>query len=113
MSLNGLSENVFLLEKFTKTPDIPHDNPIPARLLQCHPLRTLKLEHEQSIVSALSFLSSYTDDCYKVSAICVEEMPDGRGLFISIAANSGELRKMKAGLERLAKILMDEAKDGS
>ncbi|KAJ9639465.1 hypothetical protein H2199_006499 [Coniosporium tulheliwenetii] len=111
MSLNGLSENIFLLEKITKVPEIAHENPLPAQFHRSQGPRALRLEHEQSIVSALSFLSSYTDDGNKVSALCIEETPDRRGLVVSIAANSGELEKLKAGLEGFASILMNEATD--
>lgn len=113
MSLNGLAQNIFLLEKITPLPESPHDNPIPARLQQSESTgRTLRLDHEQSIVSALSFLSSYTDDPNGVSALCVEEKPGGKGLIINIAANSGDMEELKAGLEEIARILMKEAEDG-
>lgn len=112
MSLTGLAENILLLEKITKVPENPHDNLIPAHLHQCQPTRILRLEQEQSIVSALSFLSSYTDDSNNVSALCIEETSGKSGVIINIACNSGGLEELKTGLEAMASILMNEATDG-
>jgi hypothetical protein len=112
MSFNGLAENIFLLEKITKVPEDPHDNVTPAQLDQCPPTRVLDFKHEKGIVGALSFLSSYTTDNNNVSALCVEETSGQGGLLINIASNIGEVEELKAGLEAMAIILMNEATDG-
>lgn len=112
MSLNGLAENIFLLEKINNSPGKSQDNPIPAHLHQYQPGRVLTLEQEQSIASTLSFLSSYTDDPNRVSALCIEEILGNGGLLLTIASNSGSLEQLKAGLITMATILMNEATDG-
>lgn len=112
MSLNGLAENIFLLEMIDNSPGKSQDNPIPAQLHQHQPGRILTLEQEQSIASTLSFLSSYTDDPNRVSALCIEEILGSSGLLITIASNSGSIEQMKAGLIAMATVLMNEATDG-
>lgn len=113
MSLIGLAENIFLLEKINNSPENPQDNPIPAHLHQYQPSRVLTLEQEQSIASTLSFLSSYTDDPNRVSALCIEEILDSSGLLITIASNSDPTEQLEAGVKAMASVLMNEARDGS
>lgn len=112
MSLNGLAENIFFLERIDKSPGKSQDNPIPTHLHQHQPGRVLTLEQEQSIASALSFLSSYTDDPNRVSALCIEEIHGSSGLLITIASNSGSIDQLKAGLIAITTVLMNEATDG-
>lgn len=113
MSLNGLAENIFLLEKINNSPEKSQDNPIPAHLDQYHQSsRVLTLEQEQSIASILSFLSSYTDDPNHVSAFCIEEILGSSGLLITIASNSGPTQQLEAGVKAMASVLMNEARDG-
>lgn len=112
MSLNGLAENIFLLERIDNSPGKSQNNPIPAHLHQHQPGRILTLEQEQSIASSLSFLSSYTDDPNRVSALCMEETPGNSGLLIIIASNSGSVEPLKAGMMAMANVLMNEATDG-
>lgn len=112
LSLNGLAENVFLLERINSLPGKSQDNPVPAQLHQYQPGRVLTLEQEQSIASILSFLSSYTDDPNRVSALCIEEILGSNGLFITVASNSGSIEQLKAGLIAMASVLMNEAIDG-
>lgn len=112
MSLNGLAENIFLLERINISPGKSQNNPIPAHLHQHQSGRTLTLEQEQSITSSLSFLSSYTDDPNRVSALCIEEILGNSGLLITIASNSGSMEQLKAGLVSMATVLMNEATEG-
>lgn len=112
MSLNGLAENICLLERIDNCPGKSQNNPIPAHLHQYQPGRILTLEQEQSIASSLSFLSSYTDDPNRVSALCIEEILGNSGLLITIASNSGSIEQLKAGLMAMATVLMNEATDG-
>lgn len=113
MCLHGLAENIFLLERITKMPENGHNNPIAAQFHRCQLTeRSLTLEQEQSVVSALSFLSSYTDDANKVSALCIEEDPGSSSLIVSTATNSGQMEKLKDGLEGITVLLMNEARDG-
>lgn len=110
--LIGLAENIFLLEKVNSSPEESHDNPTPAHLHQYQPSRVLTLEQEQSIASALSFLTSYTNDPYRVSALCIEEVLGHGGLLITIASNSGPTEQLEAGVKAMASVLMNEARDG-
>lgn len=109
MSLNGFAENILLLEKINNSPEKSQDNPIPAQLHQHQPGRILTMEQEQSIASMLSFLSSYTDDPNRVSALCIEEIPGNSGFQINIAINIGPTKQLEDGLNAMAAVLMNEA----
>ena len=114
MSLDGLKANFFLLHDITNgTPETPHSNP-PSASFQSDPSssRTLKLAHELDIVKALSFLSSYTNDPNKVSALCLTEQRDENGLVINIAINKGSTDELKQGLESLCQILINGSLKG-
>lgn len=112
MSLESLAEDTYLLNKVCPTPEDGHDNFESGLMGSNESQRTLSFKHELCIADKLSFLSAYTDDNSKVSALCVEELPGGAGLLINVVTNSGELEKLKTVLKNITAILMKEAKIG-
>lgn len=112
MALDGLVEDILLLHEINKTPEVPHDNILQRSFGKDDGRRVLKIEHEKSIASALSFLSSYTDDPARVSALCVQESGDKNGLVVCIAENTGDCTRLKKGIEGIGSILMKEARTG-
>lgn len=112
MSLTGLAENICLLYKLNQKPEQPHDNPEADISSTTSSHRSLKFKHELEIANALSFLSAYTDDSSKVSALCIEELPNENGLLINVAANTGDVQRLRQALANISTILMDEAASG-
>ena len=74
--------------------------------------RVLTLKHERDIVNNLSFLSAITSDPDKVMALCIEESYGGEEISIRIAANTGDLERLKMGIQRMARVLEAEAAYG-
>lgn len=112
MSHDPLAENINLLYQITKTPEKPHDNPVPRKYSADVSPRSLSFKQELGFIGALSFISSYTDDNSKVAAMCVEEVRSQHKLIINVAANAGDLDNLVSGLDGITKILMDESRSG-
>lgn len=69
-------------------------------------------EREIEIVRNLAFLSAISNNTQEVMAVCVEELPDGKGATIRLASNMGDLVVVTRGFEILAKILEEAARRG-
>ena len=101
-----LAEDIALLSLLSTVPEEPGEN-VPNNEVRSNnqQQRSLTFERERDLVDNLAFLSADTDDSEKVTALCVEENPDTVGLTIVLAVNKGSLAHVKAGFEKMAKIL--------
>ncbi|KAI9764608.1 MAG: hypothetical protein M1840_008342 [Geoglossum simile] len=106
-------KTVALLQKLNATPALPAENSIgefSARLSD-QGKRSMTIEKERDLAGYLSFLIASTNNPLKVTALCVEENSDATCMTIRLAVNSGDLTQVKEGLESIAKILMQVAKE--
>ena len=102
-----LTESIALLSKLTDTPERPTENSIADYLQRNNDThnRALSLPREKEIAETLAFLAATSDDPRKVTALCIEERLEGRGLVIRLAVNNGGLVRVKQGFENIASIL--------
>ncbi|KAF4468439.1 hypothetical protein FALBO_4681 [Fusarium albosuccineum] len=98
------AENIALLYHLGQVVCEPQRNPV--KQAKTDASRTLPLQDERDLVSALAFFSSIRVDPNKVSAVCVHEEPPG--LVVMVAANakgdgssSDYLEKMRQGFEKI------------
>ncbi|KAJ3519937.1 hypothetical protein NM208_g13927 [Fusarium decemcellulare] len=98
------AENIALLYHLGQVVCEPQRNPVEQAKTDAS--RTLSLQDERDLVSALAFFSSIRVDPNKVSAVCVHEEPPG--LVVMVAANakgdgssSAYLEKMRQGFEEI------------
>ncbi|KAI9855733.1 MAG: hypothetical protein M1824_005893 [Vezdaea acicularis] len=101
-----LRENVTLLERLSKEPERPTENPLPQLSSQPQePVRQLTFQRERDLVDNLAFISASSDDAIRVVAVCIEERSDGEGSSIRVAINAGNISKFTDGLKRIARTL--------
>lgn len=74
--------------------------------------RILSLSKEKELTEALALLIGITGDPRKVPAVCVEEHQAGNRMTISVAANSGDMALVKAGLLRITRLLQTVCSNG-
>ena len=98
-----LAANTNLLVHVTETPD-PIEEAPPATELN-NTSRQLPFEREKQLADDLAFISATTNDSRKVMAVGLEECPTENRLTIRLASNTGDLSKVRAGLEGIAKTL--------
>jgi OTT_1508-like deaminase len=116
VTCTGLAEDIALLNMLTREPGRPSKNPLPIssqsfaddnKQNPCN--RELTFKYERDIVDSLSFLSATTSDPDKVMALCVEESHGREGILIRVAANTGDLEKLKVRIQKMANLLQAEA----
>ena len=108
-----LRENVILLERLSKEPERPTENPLPQLSSQPQgPVRQLTFQRERDLVDNLAFISASSDDSKKVVAVCIEEHSNGQGSSIRVAINDGDISELSTGLKRIARTLERAATRG-
>lgn len=95
------------------TPERPKDNAPLAQHTALDARRKLSFKQELCIVEQLAFVCSYSSDPQHVLAVCVEEAAARNGLSIRFAFNSGSHQALVDSLERMARILENEAAGGA
>ena len=103
-----LAENIALLRLLSNVPEPPTLNTPPVDLLADNSGdRRLKFKKECDLVDNLAFISAVSDDPEKVTAVCIEEHRDHRGMTVVLAVNKGNLSSVKEGFERIFRILKE------
>jgi len=97
------------LARINQVPERPIENSLVPRN-SAHQLSILR---ENEITSNLAFLSAISDDSLRVSAVCVQEQPNGKGITIRIASNTGDLSNVISGFRTLARSLELAARRGT
>jgi hypothetical protein len=101
-----LAEDIALLYMIDCVPEPPARNSPPAAFLEVKAENgALTLKQECDIVEAIAFISATSDDPDKVTAVCIEQHLDPIGMTVIMAANTGNLESVKAGLQRIFGIL--------
>lgn len=67
----------------------------------------LSIQQEQQVAEAFAVLLSNTDDPRTVGAVCVEEQPNGTGLLLRTAVNSGLQEERTANFRKIAGALRE------
>ena len=67
--------------------------------------RRLTLQHEKQLATSFAFILATNDDMSQVKALGIEEAPDGMGLTLRIASNSGNILQTRAGLQKITALL--------
>jgi hypothetical protein len=75
--------------------------------------RKLTIQQEVRLAQNLAFLASYSDDPYKVTAVCVEENKKQDGLILRIASNHGGTSHVVDGFVKIAKVLKAASRRGA
>ena len=95
-----LVENITLLWTLCDIPGKPKENKIRAG----HDGgRQLSWDRERQLADSFAFISALTDD--RVMAACIEENPDGKGMIVRIASNTGDLSDVTQGFNGIARTL--------
>jgi hypothetical protein len=103
-----LRKAIGLLYMLNETPQEASENEMPAFLdeeEQGSNARALSLSREKELAGIFAFLAAASDDPRKVAALCLEESPNHDSLSIKIASNHSDLVQIKAGLDRIARML--------
>ncbi|KAI9717671.1 MAG: hypothetical protein M1812_004616 [Candelaria pacifica] len=101
-SRRRLRENITLLRTLTSTPEAATEHALPSQTLST---RSLSFEREKEIVENLAFLSSTKYDPLKVMAACVDEDAAHGMLTVRLAVNTGDLKDVQQGFNKLATVL--------
>lgn len=106
-----LTENICVLEILNPTPYQESENTVSAEVLEFWSKTTyvLPFKYEQQIAKAFAVLLTKTADPDKVGALCIEEKVDGKGLIVSIAANTGNVVERKVAMQKVACVMMEIA----
>jgi hypothetical protein len=103
MDLSGLAcqtlQNIVLLSIFDKVVQPEEENPLPSR----HDGK-LSIWQELWLAQKLAFLAAYTNDPYKVMAVCLEASETG-ALIVQVVSNIGDLDHVVGGLLKIFKVL--------
>lgn len=113
--MERLAANIALLGLVTDAPEAPSlmvSTP-PKEPPTTASLRTMEFKHERLISQHLSFICATSDDPLRIMATCVEEDPHSERLLIRFAANTGTYKELMESLEHIARILQEEANNGS
>ena len=104
-----LQQSIRNLKRLDELPEISREN-LP--ILNTDPRRHLSVAREIEITGNLAFLSAISDDSLKIMAVCIEEHPNGKGITIRVASNTGDLESVSRGLTKLARELEHAARRG-
>jgi hypothetical protein len=104
-----LRHKILLLQLLNNTPEKPSVARISEQAEHVH-VHELSLQREKELTESFAFLAATTNDPKKVVAACVEERPTG--LTVRLAVNHGGLETVKAGFERMARLLERVARAG-
>jgi hypothetical protein len=74
--------------------------------------RKLTIQQEVRLIQNLAFLASYTDDPYKVMAVCVEETKKQDELILRIASNQSDMSHVVDGFSKITKLLKVASRRG-
>ena len=111
-SIHCLAIKIILLGIVNEKPEAPVLN-TPAAFSAQGSGRTLSLKHEISITQQLAFICAYSEDPLHVIAVCIEEARSREGLIFRVAANTGTHEGLIQSLQKIARILQDEAGNGT
>lgn len=103
-----LEGSISYLGKLNQVPEKPKENV----LFSKGSTHQLSISRENEISSNLAFLSAFSDDGLKVTAVCIEEDPNGKGITFRIASNTGDLSEVTNGLRALTMSLEQAARRG-
>ena len=110
--LDCLTVKTILLGIVNDIPEPPTLN-IPQKHKFLERGRALSFKHEVCIAQQLAYVCAYSSDPLHVLAVCVEETASRNGMIIRFAANTGNHEALVDGLQNIARILQNEAKNGS
>jgi len=91
-----------IFRQLDEPPEIPTENAVS---LEVESNCQLRITREKEIACNLAFLFATSEDILKVMAVCVEEHHNKKGITIRVAANTGDLSAVTAGLARFARVL--------
>ncbi len=74
--------------------------------------RSMTVEQEAEIVGNLSFLSYRRKDPHAVTAICIEEDKDRRGVIVRVAVSGGAIAYVEDELRQICAILEQASRRG-
>ena len=74
--------------------------------------RSMTIEQEAEIVGNLSFLSYRRKDPQTVTAICIEEDKDRRGMTVRMTVSGGAIAYVKDGLRQICTVLEQASRRG-
>ncbi len=74
--------------------------------------RRLSVEQEAEIVRNLSFLCYRRKDPHSVTAICIEEVPSGKGLVVRMAVSGTTTLHAEEGLRQICSLLEQVSRRG-
>lgn len=74
--------------------------------------RSMTIEQEAEIIGNLSFLSYRRKDPQTVTAICIEEDKDRRGMIVRMAVSGGAIVYVEDGLGQICAILEQASRRG-
>lgn len=109
----SLMEAIALLHMINQCPESPKDNQPPKTLTNLSAAYQLSLQREKEIVDNLAFLSATTNDPTMVMAVCLEEARRGKSCTIRLTSNTGDLKDIVNGFNRIARILERAASRGT
>ena len=101
-------EDATLLLSLSEVPGAKLENALPRQ----DGLWILSAYQERQLADDFAFIASTSDDPNQVKAVAVEENPDGRGLTVRIAANSGNLVRTVQGLQTIVNIMHQARRRG-
>jgi hypothetical protein len=97
-----LLQSISLLRILNEVPEPPSQN-VPSS--ENDSTRCLNVFREKKIASNLAFLSATSYNNKEIMAVCVEEHRNGHEITIRVASNTGDLSRVIAGLQKLARVL--------
>lgn len=113
-AIDCLAVKIILLGLASETtPELPKDNAPLEQHTALDAGRKLSFKQELCIVEQLAFVCSYSSDPHHVLAVCIEEAAARNGLIIRFAFNSGSHQALVDSLERMARLLQNEAVGGA
>lgn len=106
-----LAENIVLLRRRCNKPLPPTKNELPEDRDSLGRIFTLR--QELDIVGCLTYLSAYSKESDRVTALCMEECADHNGLIVSFATNTGSTQHLLQGMQGIVELLEQQAKGSS
>jgi len=104
-----LLQSICLFQTLDKVPELPKNN-VPG--IENDPKYCMSISREKEVSGNLAFLSSISDNCLRVTAVCVEEHRNKQGITIRIASNLGDMAMVEQGFKKMAKVLEQAAREG-
>ena len=105
----GLLQSICLFQTLDNVPESPKNN---ASEAENDPKYCMSISREREVTSNLAFISSVSDNCLRVTAVCLEEHSNKQGVTIRIASNSGDMVILEQGFKKMAKVLEQAARGG-